>query len=107
MPGGQAIQEECHLYVATIQGTIATTGTTQQLTNNPLVIQNLVLTSKTGNNAAGLVVLNSGTASTNSTGTGVGYILLPGASVTVIGALNTNEVWLAGTTGDVYSAIGT
>lgn len=95
------------MYVATIQGSIAATGTAQQLTANSLVIQSLTLTAKTGNNAAGMVVLNSSTANVGTTGTGAGYILLPGASVQVIGALNTNSLWVAGTIGDVYSAIGT
>jgi folate-binding Fe-S cluster repair protein YgfZ len=94
------------MYIVTLQGKIASTGTPQQLTANPLQVGTLVLAAKSGNTAS-LVVVNSSSASSASDGTGVGYILAAGTSVTFNGPLNTNEIYISGTANDVYSAIGT
>lgn len=92
--------------VVTIQGKIVTTGTPQIVTAFPLQFETITITAKTGNTAP-LVIVNSSTASTAVDGTGVGYILSAGTSISFAGVLNTNEFYIAGTSGDVYSGAGT
>lgn len=92
--------------IVTLQGKIAVTNTAQELSAFPLQFNNLVITAKTGNTGA-MTLINSSTASTAVDGTGAGYILVAGASVTIQGVLNTNEFYISGTANDVFSAIGT
>lgn len=86
------------------QGKIATTGTTQELPANALQNYTLTLTAKSTNTAA-LSVLNSSTGGVAVDGTGAGYILEKGTSLT-ISVLNTNALWIAGTSGDIFSGVG-
>lgn len=94
------------MFIVTIQGKIASTGTPQRLTANPLQVGDVVIAAKTGNSAS-MVLVNSSTASTAIDGTGVGYILAAGTNVTLVGPLNTNEIYISGTANDVFSVIGT
>lgn len=94
------------MYIVTLQGKIAVTNTPQQLTANALQIGQLTLAAKAGNTAS-MVVVNAPAASAASDGTGVGYILAAGTSITLQGPFNTNEIYISGTSGDVYSGIGT
>ena len=80
------------------QGTITTTGTAQQLTANP-VVNGVVIAAKSGNTAA-IEVGNAGVT------TSTGFILAAGASTPVIEVLNTNAIYLVGTSGDTFSVIG-
>jgi hypothetical protein len=90
--------------LVTFQGKIAATGTAQELPANALQNNTLTIAAKSGNTAA-IVIINSSTASTATDGTGAGYILAAGTSVS-IDITNTNALWVAGTANDVYSGIG-
>jgi len=92
--------------IVTVQGKIAATGTPQIVTSYPLQFQSVTITAKTGN-AAALVIVNNASASVAVDGTGAGYILSAGTSVTFTGILNTNEFYIAGTANDVFSLAGT
>lgn len=82
------------------QGAIVVTGTAQNLPNN-YVLKSINLAAKSGN-AAAIVVGNASTA--NST---TGYILAAGATVTIpLPGGNTNQIWVVGTSADVYSVAG-
>jgi hypothetical protein len=92
--------------IVTLQGKIAVTNTPQIFPTNLLQFSTLVISAKAGNSAP-LVILNSPTASTAVDGTGAGYILPAGGQVTIPGGiLNTNEFYIAGTSGDIFSALG-
>lgn len=89
--------------IITVQGKIAVTNTAQQLPSNPNQAKNFTLTAKSTNTAAiGVTVTNSGGA---VDGTGTGYILEKGTSVTIPGLNNTNAIWVTGTSGDIYSGV--
>ena|ERR1700728_4681504 len=81
------------------QGKIATTGTAVQLSSNVLV--NGVIVTALSTNAAAIVIGPSGVANTLD-GTGNGYVLLPGASVS-FAVTNTNTLYINGTIGDGVS----
>lgn len=87
-----------------VQGKITTTATAQEIPNFALQNDTFTLTAKAGNTAA-ISVTNSQSASTAIDGTGAGYILAAGASMT-ISVLNTNALWVSGTSGDVFSGVG-
>jgi hypothetical protein len=84
------------------QAKIATTGTAVQLAANTLV--NGVIISTKSTNAASITVGGSGVTNTVD-GTGNGYILAAGASVS-FAVTNTNVLWVNGTLGDVISIAG-
>lgn len=90
--------------LVTFQGKIAVTATPQEIPSNALQNVTVTISAKAGNTAA-IAILNSGGASTAIDGTGVGYILAAGTSVTM-SVLNTNALWVSGTANDVYSGIG-
>ena len=84
------------------QAKIAVTGTRVQLGSN--VLTNGVIVSAKSGNAA--VVTIGGSAVTNTVdGTGNGYILAAGASVS-FAVSNTNALYLNGTAGDIISFAG-
>jgi hypothetical protein len=85
------------------QAKIAITNTAVQLPANVL-FNGLTVKSKAGNNAAGVLIGSAGV--TNATdGTGAGYLLAPGESVS-LNIPNSNLVFINGTAGDVVSFAG-
>lgn len=88
------------------QGKVATTGTSVQLstTNLPITL-GVVLTAKSGNNTAGMTIGFGSTVTNTVDGTGNGYILAAGASVTLL-VSNVNLIYINGTTGDEISYLG-
>lgn len=88
------------------QAKIASTGTAVRLnggTSQPLT-NGLIISAVSGNNASGVTIGGSGVTNT-ADGTGNGYILAPGASVSFAIA-DTNEIWINGTTADFVSWAG-
>ena len=82
------------------QATIAATGTAQELPSNALQFGSGTLLAKSGNTA--VIAIGNSSAVTSSNGA-----LLPaGSQIPVVGLLNTNALWINGTSGDVISFIG-
>lgn len=87
------------------QAKIATTGTAIQLDSSSQPLTNgVIISAVSGNNAAG-VTIGGATVTNTVNGTGNGYILAPGASVSFAIA-NTNELYINGTIGDIVSWAG-
>lgn len=84
------------------QAKIAVTGTRVQLANN--VLSNGVILSALSTNATSITVGGSGVTNTVD-GTGNGYILEPGGSVS-FAVTNTNALYVNGTAGDIVSFAG-
>jgi hypothetical protein len=89
--------------IVTVQGKITTTGTAQQLPSNPRLNATFTLTAKSTNTAAIAVTVSSAGGAVD--GTGTGYILEKGTSITIPGLSDTNALWLTGTSNDIYSGI--
>ena len=81
---------------------IAVTGTRIQLPGNVLV-KGVIITAKSTNVNA--IYVGSNTVNNVGDGTGLGYILEPGASVSAAVG-NTNNLYVNGTAGDIISFIG-
>lgn len=100
--------EQVYLPTALVVGQAKLTagGTSQQLstTSLPLTL-GLVVTAKSGNNAAGVTLGFTTALTATADGTGNGYILAPGASVTLL-VSNVNVVYFNGTTADILSYLG-
>jgi hypothetical protein len=84
------------------QAKIAVTSTAVQLPSN--ILSNGVILTAKSTNAAPIVVGGSGVANTVD-GTGNGYILAAGASVSWA-VSNTNALYINGTSGDIVSFAG-
>lgn len=84
------------------QAVIAVTGTAVQLGSNTL--ENGVIITAKSSNTGNIKVGGSGVTNTE-TGAGNGYILEPGASISVA-ASNTNVLYVNGTAGDIVSFLG-
>lgn len=82
---------------------IATTGIAVQLPGNPGLVNGIIVTAKSTNQADGVVGNNLVT--NDESGAGNGSFLAPGASVG-IGVSNSNMVWINGHAGDIFSFIG-
>lgn len=85
------------------QAKIASTGTAVQLSAGALN-NGVIISAASGNNAAGVTIGGSGVTNTVN-GTGNGYILAPGASVS-FAVDNVNRLYINGTTGDIVSWAG-
>jgi len=85
-----------------IVGQKAMTGSAVQLQTNTLT-NGVIITAKS-TNTANIVIGDSGVTTTEN-GSGNGYILEPGASVSFAGT-NTNLLYAIGTTSDVLSFMG-
>jgi len=89
----------------TIQGKIAVTNTAQQLPSSGVTkLNSFTLTAKSTNAAAIAVTVLSNSGAVD--GTGTGYILEKGTSITLTGLLTTGAIWVNGTSGDIYSGAG-
>lgn len=84
------------------QAKIASTGVAIQLGSN--VLLNGVIITALSTNAATIEIGGSGVTNTTD-GTGNGYILAAGASVS-FAVTNTNVLWINGTSGDIVSFAG-
>jgi hypothetical protein len=87
------------------QAKIASTGTAVQLnggTSQPLT-NGVIITALSGN-AATIEIGGSGVTNT-SNGTGNGYILAAGASIS-FAAADTSDIWINGSSGDIVSWAG-
>lgn len=84
------------------QKVIAVTGTAVQLASNALS-NGVIVTAKSTNTAA--IVVGASTVTNVTDGTGAGYILEAGASVSWA-MDNTNRLWINGTAGDIVSYAG-
>lgn len=89
-------------YVVTGQKAIAFTGTAINLPDNPL--KNGVIITAKSTNLNNLIIGMSNVQNTQD-GTGNGYILEPGSSVSYA-VTNTNTIWVNGVTSDVISWSG-
>jgi hypothetical protein len=97
------VQDPKPANIVTGQAKIAVTNTAVQLPANAL-FNGLTIKSKVGNNAAGILIGPSG-VTTVYDGTGGGYFLAPGESVS-LSIPNSNLVFFNGTAGDVVSFEG-
>lgn len=87
------------------QTVIASTGTAVQLNGGTSqVLTNGIIISAPASNAAAISVGGSGVNNTTG-GTGNGYLLVPGASIS-FAMVNTNDLWINGTSGDYVSWAG-
>jgi hypothetical protein len=84
------------------QSKIAVTGTAVQLGSNTLT-NGVIITALSTNTAA--ITIGGASVTNTINGTGNGYILEAGASVS-IAATNTNVLYINGTSGDIISFIG-
>lgn len=90
--------------VVTFQGKIAVTNTAQAIPANALQNDIITISAKAGNTGP-ITIINASSASTATDGTGAGFILNAGTTVT-ISVLNTNALWVSGTANDIYSGLG-
>jgi hypothetical protein len=89
-------------YVVTGQAVISSGGVAVQLPSGAL--KNGVIISARSTNSGDITIGNRNVTNTED-GTGSGYILEPGSSVSY-GVTNTNVIWINGSTGDVVSWSG-
>lgn len=89
-------------YVVTGQKAVAVTGTAVNLPDNKLS-NGVILTAKSTN--SGNILVGMSNVSVTEDGSGNGYILEPGNSVSY-GVTNTNTIWVNGSASDVVSWSG-
>jgi hypothetical protein len=86
--------------VVAFQSAITSTGTAQNLPNNP-ILRSVTISTPATNSA----VISIGNASSVTSTTG--YILAAGSSVVIeLPGGNTHQFWVVGTSGDVLSVVG-
>lgn len=83
-------------------GQVQMTGSAVQLSSNSLT-NGVIITAKSSNTAN--IILGLAGVSTTEDGSGNGYILEPGSSISYA-CDNTNEIYAIGTSGDILSFAG-